>query len=126
MELGNLIKSMGVGMEKIGTVAKTKVIKKFLIESDKIDIESDWLDSDVELDVTKLFLEISPSILDEILESLGYTQDEFDANGWDWDFWAYYSLTREDESTKGLPEKVTMSGSGWYGWLQLRNYKFDE
>lgn len=110
----------GYSLDKEQKEEVMSIIKKFLIDSDKIDCE------DVELDIDKLFIGMSPAQLDNILESLGYTQDEFDDNGWDWSFWSYYSLIREDESTKGLPEKVAMTGCGWGGELQLRNSKFDE
>jgi hypothetical protein len=48
---------------------------------------------------------ISPDEADKYLQSIGFEQEEFDSNGWDWDFWMGYS---KDEKS------YVLSGSGWY------------
>lgn len=47
----------------------------------------------------------SPDKADQVLKSLGFQQEDFDSNGWRWDFWMNYS---KDGSI------YTLSGSGWY------------
>ncbi len=48
---------------------------------------------------------ISPDAVDSFLKEEGVKQDDFDSNGWDWDFWMGYH--KDDK-------KYTLSGSGWY------------
>lgn len=49
---------------------------------------------------------LSPDKAEKILLDLGFEdEDDFDCNGWDWDFWKKYS---KDEQT------YTLEGSGWY------------
>jgi predicted adenine nucleotide alpha hydrolase (AANH) superfamily ATPase len=49
---------------------------------------------------------LSPDKAEKILLELGVEDvDDFDCNGWDWDFWKKYS---KDEVY------YTLSGSGWY------------
>ena len=35
--------------------------------------------------------ELNPYTLSKLLESLGYDKDETDSNGWEMDFWIYFS-----------------------------------
>jgi hypothetical protein len=42
----------------------------------------------------------------EALEKDGWNQDEFESNGFQWDYWSYHS--------KG-DRKIVLSGSGYYG-----------
>ncbi len=48
---------------------------------------------------------ISPDKADQVLKSLGFEQEDFDSNGWDWDFWMGYSKDGVE---------YTLGGSGWY------------
>lgn len=48
---------------------------------------------------------IVPDKADQVLKSLGFQWEDFDSNGWDWDFWVTYSKDGN---------KYTLSGSGWY------------
>ncbi|HSE99857.1 MAG TPA: hypothetical protein VLA48_03090 [Nitrososphaeraceae archaeon] len=48
---------------------------------------------------------ISPHKVDEYLKSESCEQEDFDSNGWNWDFWMTYS--KDDK-------KFTLSGGGWY------------
>jgi hypothetical protein len=53
---------------------------------------------------------ISPSVIVEYFESLGFEKDDMDSNGWDYDFWIYMH--------KG-DEKITITGSGYYGNIEV-------
>jgi hypothetical protein len=59
-----------------------------------------------ELDNTLTKVLISPDEIDDLLESKGLVQEDFDSNGWSWDFWVTY----KDKSDN----KFILSGSGWY------------
>ena len=49
---------------------------------------------------------LSPHIAEQIILELGFQdEDNFECNGWDWDFWKKYS---KDGVT------YTLAGSGWY------------
>ena len=49
---------------------------------------------------------VSPNKAEQILLELGFEdEDNFECNGWDWDFWKKYS---KDGAT------YTLAGSGWY------------
>lgn len=49
---------------------------------------------------------LSPDKAEKILLELGFEDaDDFDCNGWDWDFWKKYS---KDEQT------YTLAGSVWH------------
>lgn len=61
---------------------------------------------------------VSPSELGEMLESFGYEQDDFDTNGWEWDFWSNYSHDN-------LPQ-LRMSGTGFYFSLYLSGVSEDK
>jgi hypothetical protein len=65
---------------------------------------------DVELDLSGTSL--NPSTLKYLLESLGWNEDDWDTNGWEWDFWAYYS--------KSGCKRICMSGCGMTFSLYLR------
>lgn len=59
---------------------------------------------------------VSPDEVDKYLTSLGFVQEDFDSNGWSWDFWMSYSKD-------GI--RYTLSGSGWYNTgLVFRNDDF--
>lgn len=53
-----------------------------------------------------------PDKVDKELETLGYTHDDTESNGWQWDYWAHYNHKEKPA--------VTLSGSGWYGGTKLR------
>ena len=54
---------------------------------------------------------INPHQLQELLEELGYEEDGFDSNGWQWDFWMY--MKRIDEKHfDSTCEKLVVSGCG--------------
>lgn len=48
---------------------------------------------------------ISPNKVDEYLKSVGCKEEDFESNGWDWDFWMTYSKDGK---------KFILAGSGWY------------
>lgn len=48
---------------------------------------------------------ISPDVVVDYLESIGFEDEDIDTNGWDWDFWI--NLSKEGK-------KFVLSGSGYY------------
>ena len=58
-----------------------------------------------EIKYTKSNILIAPEDVGQYLKSVGLEQEDFDSNGWDWDFWMTYSKDSK---------KYTLSGSGWY------------
>jgi len=55
---------------------------------------------------------VYPADVKNYVEKLkGIESDEMDINGWEWDFWMYYTI----EDTK-----YVLSGSGYYGSLVFR------
>ena len=59
-----------------------------------------------EITTTTTDILISPDKIADYLEEEGLTQDDFDSNGWDWDFWMRYDYKNG--------KKYILSGSGWY------------
>lgn len=49
---------------------------------------------------------ITPDNIHSYLEQKGFDDQDFDSNGWDYDFWMTYTFK---------DKRYTLSGSGWYG-----------
>lgn len=80
------------------------------------DLITNWLNNKVGFDLnTPLSLvDFSASQVDSTLKALGYEQDDIESNGWQHDFWIYY--TSKEES---LPP-LMVSGCWWDGTMQIR------
>lgn len=55
-----------------------------------------------------------------LLEELGYSQDDWNVNGWEGDTWGYYSHTKyiEDEVVEDAP-KIWVSADAYSGSLHI-------
>lgn len=58
---------------------------------------------DVELNLSNTSL--NPYTLGKLLEELGWVEEDFDHNGWEFDFWGYYSKN-------GYENRILMRGCG--------------
>lgn len=56
---------------------------------------------------------ITPDMIDTFMEKLGWEKiDDFETNGWDYDWWLHYKNPEGDE-------KFTAFGSGYYGTFEF-------
>lgn len=65
---------------------------------------------------------IWPSIIVNLLEGEGYEKINFDCNGWQWDYWI--TMTKQGDYHEGIVDKITISGSGYYGNFGLSREQF--
>ena len=65
---------------------------------------------DGKVEEVDLELLITPASASSYLIDKGYEEDDMSTNGWQWDFWQYF--TKDD---KGF----CLSGSGFYGHLKF-------
>ena len=82
------------------------IIEKYIDTLDSTELDKDMPD---ELELT--FQGIGPYQLGKLLEELGYTEDEdcdMETNGWQCDFWMYYT----NSNKKNFAERLVISGTG--------------
>lgn len=75
-----------------------KYFQSFKKEIDKV------LNGEIELVKSEIW--ITPDWIHSYLIEKEFTDQDFDSNGWDYDFWMTYTF--EDK-------EYTLMGSGWYG-----------
>ena len=85
-----------------------KLVDDFFAKCTAIDLEKDdWHEDDLMLDLTNSG--INPSqLMDVLKEDYKYSEDTFDTNGWDWDFWQTMS---NDDFTEPF-NRIKISGTG--------------
>ena len=95
-------------------IMKEELQNKFKsIQKDLVDHANVSFDLLLKGEISNFETLLSPGDITHLLGERGWdTNDDFDSNGWQWDFW--FTMSKDNAT-------VSISGCGYYGGLKVSN-----